>query len=193
MLAPFGNPVFAPFFALTFVVATVFQQFAVTLPVTMAARGVPPSDYGRVIALNGVLIVLIQPFTTRWLARYDRGAVLALASLLVGLGFGATELARTVWSYGATVVVWTLGEIIMSPVNAAVVADLAPPHARGRYQGAFQIAWGVSFFVSPALGSLVLGRFGSAALWSGCAIVGALAAAGHLAIAGPRRRRLSVE
>ncbi len=31
--------------------------------------------------------------------------------------------------------IWTLGEIIYAPVASAYVADIAPEHLRGRYQG----------------------------------------------------------
>ena len=41
-------------------------------------------------------------------------------------------------SYGLMlfVVIWTFGEIVESPSTSAFVADRAPEHARGRYQGA---------------------------------------------------------
>jgi MFS family permease len=40
-----------------------------------------------------------------------------------------------------TVLIWTLGEIIYAPVASAYVADIAPEHLRGRYQGAWGLTW----------------------------------------------------
>ena len=57
--------------------------------------------------------------------------------VVVGLGFGLTALAGSVLAYAATVVVWTLGEIVTAGLGAAIVADLAPPSMRGRYSGAY--------------------------------------------------------
>jgi hypothetical protein len=53
------------------------------------------------------------------------------------------------------------------------------------------MSWGVAFTAAPIVGGEVLTRFGSAVLWLGCLVVGALVALGHLAAAGPRRRRLA--
>ncbi len=190
-LAPFRDAVFLQFAALTLLVGTVFLQFTVALPVEMAARGIPPVAYGQVLAVNGLLIILLQPFTTRWLAPYRRSWVLAAAALLIGLGFGLTGLAKTVPMYAVSVGVWTLGEILMSPVSASVVADLAPTALRGRYQGAFHFSWSVSMFTGPMLGSWVMGTLGSGWLWIGCVLAGLLGAVGHLLIAAPRRARMA--
>ena len=79
---------------------------------------------------------------------------------------------------------------MFSPVTPTVLADLAPVHLRGSYQGAYQMVWGASAFVAPALGALVLGKLGGSALWSGCFVLGCVAGALHLAIGPARRRRL---
>ncbi|MHB8873582.1 MAG: MDR family MFS transporter [Myxococcaceae bacterium] len=190
LLAPFRDGVFLPFLALTFVVALVFHQFLSALPMEMGARGVSAADYGRVIALNGVMIVLLQPFATLWLAHRSRAAVLAAGAAFTGLGFGFNALATTVPLYAVSVAIWTIGEIVMSPANASVVADLSPPSMRGRYQGAFALSWSFSMLGAPLLGSFVLGSAGRLWLWGGCAALGLLAAAGHLAIAQARRARV---
>ncbi len=70
-------------------------------------------------------------------------------------GSGVNALAGTLPAlavYATGVVLWTLGEVSGFPVAAAIVADLAPPELRGRYQGAFSMAWGVAFTVAPVLG-----------------------------------------
>jgi MFS family permease len=81
--------------------------------------------------------------------------------------------------FALVVLVFTLGEIGFSTAGPTLIADLAPVRERGRYQGAFQLAWGLSGVAAPALGSLVLGRFGSRALWLGCLAAGLVAAGLH--------------
>jgi MFS family permease len=71
----------------------------------------------------------------------------------------------------------------------AVVADLAPPHLRGRYQGVFGLAFGVAGALAPFLGTRVLTAFGSSALWAGCAAVSAVAAVGLLVAVRAAQRR----
>ncbi len=184
------DTVFLSFVALSFLLAFLFLQFNSTLPLDMRAHGLGPSDFGLLIAINGVLIVLLQPFATRVLGRFRRGNVMALSGLLAGLGFGLNAVAGTAPLYAVAIVVWTLGEILQSPVASAIVADLAPPHARGRYQGVFFMSWGLASFAAPVTGGWVMERFGATTLWSFCFAVGALIAVGHLFVAGARRRRL---
>ena len=76
------------------------------------------------------------------------------------------------------------------PGGLGLVADLAPPDLRGRYQGAFYMSWGMAFTLSPLVGGEVLQRFGGTVLWLGCLATGAVAAALHLAAGPARRRRL---
>jgi hypothetical protein len=51
------------------------------------------------------------------------------------------------------------------------------------------MAWGLSSFVWPAAGALVMGQLGAPALWLGCLALGVLGAAGQIAAAPLRARR----
>jgi MFS family permease len=166
----------------------VFQQSSTTFPLDMSAHGVSKATFGVILGLNGVLIVLLQPVLGPLLVRRDRSKTLAAGALLVGLGFGLNAIASVAPLYALGVVVWTVGEIGVLPVASSVVADLAPRELRGRYQGAFGLAFGVATFLAPPLGTVILQRFGSAALWAGCLTLGGAVAVGHLLL-GPALRR----
>jgi MFS family permease len=165
-----------------FVFILVFWQFQVAMPVDMARHGLGPAEFGRVLAVNGVMIAVLQPFLAPWAGRFRRARVLAAGSLLVGLGYGAYALCTMVWQYALATAVWSLGEILLLPVASAVVADLSPEGLRGRYQGAFGLCFGLGMLVSPVLGAVVLERLGATALWAGCLGVSVAVAAAHLAL-----------
>ena len=170
----------------------VFCQFQVTAPVDMAAHGLSPAGFGRVMAVNGLLIALLQPFAARLTRGLDTGAALAVGAALVGLGYGAYALCSVEWHYALATALWTLGEILSLPTVAALVAGLAPMALRGRYQGLYGLTFGIGITLSPALGSTLMERFGARPFWAGCLALSLLVAGGHLVIAGPRRRRLSL-
>ena len=115
--------------------ATIYFQGYSTLPLAMADDGLPSQTYGLVIALNGVVIVLVQPFLGKWLVKLDRPKLLAASMLVVGLGFGLGAVVHSWWGYGLSVVVWTIGEIGFAAVIGAVFADLAPVDLRGALHG----------------------------------------------------------
>jgi MFS family permease len=166
----------------------VMMQHMSTLPIAMAADGLSAATYGWVIAVNGVLIVLGQLFVPKLIDGFDRSRVLALSALIMGIGFGLVAFADAAWFFALTVVIWTLGEMLQSPSNAATVAALSPPTLRGRYQGLSSLNWSAGTALAPVVGGLTQEHLGDAALWLGCFGICALVAVGHL-VTGPRRER----
>jgi MFS family permease len=180
---------FVVFLLLHVVYGGLLLQFFAAAPIDMAAKGLGPAQFGRVMAVNGIVIAVLQPFAARVVGGVDRARVLAVAAVLTGAGYGLFAIVHTPWLYAAAVAILTLGEIAYSPTAATLVADLSPVAQRGRYQGAFGMAWGLAMTLGPALGSIALDAFGATAVWAGCAGVGVATAAGQLAAGRSRRER----
>jgi len=174
---------FMAFVALTFLVGVIYKQVDVGLAADIGAHGISPRGFGAIVAVNGVLIVLLSPSIASRLSPLPRGPVLAAAAVCTGLGFALHAPAATVLGFIGGVVLWTFGEIASFPASSALVAERAPAHLRGRYQGAFIMSWGAAAFVGPSVGSLVMGRFGADALWLACGLLGVVAAAGFWIVA----------
>ena len=189
-LTPLRDGVFLAFGLPVLAGAFVFFQSHSALPLDLSLHGATPQTFGGIIAVNGVLIVLLQPFANRVVGRLRRSTALALSGALTGLGFGMHGLSDSVLGARLAVGVWTLGEIVQAPVAPAVVADLAPAHLRGSYQGAYHMLWGLAACAAPAAGGWALGHWGSGPLWASCLVIGLLCALMHLAIGPARRRRL---
>jgi MFS family permease len=187
--APYMDQPFALLVLLSVLILLVFMQHLAALPVAITMGGVPKALLGVVLALNGILIVFVQPPLAPRLGRRNPSRMLALGALLVGVGFGMNALGRSALLFSVATMVWTVGEIFTLPIANAVVAEVARPEMRGRYQGAYGLAFGVAGFGAPLLGMSVLQRFGSGALWMGCLGLGLVVAIGHLALE-PRLTRL---
>jgi MFS family permease len=192
MLDVLRDRVFMVVVGLTFLFALVFMQHLSALPVQMGDDGLSASQYGTVIALNGLLIVFVTVPLTRWLQAYDTAKVLAVSSTFVALGFGATAWASSVPAYAATVAVWTVGEVIGAATGPTVVAGLSPAAMRGRYQGLFGFSFAAAAMCAPLLGGTAYQHLGGTVLWVGCFAVSMLNAVGHL-FAGPARARRFAE
>ena len=167
---------------------TLFLQAFSTLPLVMAADGLGPATYGAVLAGNGLVIVVAQPLAIRLLGGSDRGTVLSVSMLLVGLGFGLCAVLHGA-GYTAAMLVWTAGEIGVAVVFGATFADLAPADLRGGYMGVAAATWGLGSVLGPLLGTAVLHHSGPTVLWATCAATGIALFAAQLAVAPALRRR----
>lgn len=191
-LAPYRDVPYVAFLVLAFLYAVLFLQNAAAFPLDMTSHGHSPATYGMILALNGLLIVAIQPFLGPLLTRRDRSRTLAAGALFTAVGFGLNAFAHTVPLYVVGVVLWTLGEMCVLPVANAMVSDLAPTDRRGRYQGGYSLSWGLAVASAPLIGMSVLEHAGARTLWLGVATTAVGIAIAHLALA-PRLRRLRAE
>ncbi|RJL32570.1 MFS transporter [Bailinhaonella thermotolerans] len=170
----------------------VYLQSFTTMSIAMTRQGLPVEGYGLVMAVNGIVIVVLQPLVAKWLGRFDQSRVLALGMALVGVGFAVKALMTTVVGYGVAVAVWTLGEVLTAGIAAAIVAGLAPAHLRGRYMGLFGLTWSLGGLLAPLLGTQILQHANVPTLWVTCGVLAALGGAGQLLIAPAVRRRALV-
>jgi MFS family permease len=166
--------------------AFVYFQANATFPLQITESGFSNADYGLLISLNGLAIVVLELPLTSITQRTPTIPTLALGSLLVGLGFALNAWAETLAAFAVTVFIWTIGEIVYAPVASAYVADIAPTHLRGRYQGAWDLTWGLAFMLGPGIGAALFAWHGDA-FWLFCGVLGVLSAG--LLLAGSRTPR----
>ena len=171
---------FLLFLAAVLVTGAVYSQNVSTLPLHIREAGFSPSTYGLLQSLNGVIVVLLELPVISWTQRHDRFRVVALGELLIGLAFATLLFADTLPLLVGMIVLWTIGEMIESPVASAIVADRAPAHARGRYQSAFGSMFGLAWIVGPVLGTYAY-SVNDALLWVACGALGVAAAVFSLA------------
>jgi predicted MFS family arabinose efflux permease len=184
--------IFLVFVGLALLQAVLSAQSSTILPLQMRADGLSPSGYGLVMALAGGLIVVGQLFVPRLIAGRRKARVLAVSLVLTGLGYGSVGLAGSLGPYLACATVWTAGAMLAAPPNATIMAELAPPLLRARYQAVFFLTFALAGFLAPALGGLSWQHLGSA-YWLVIGAAGLLAAAGHLAAGPARERRVAAE
>ena len=164
---------FIVFMIATLCAAIIDCQMGSTFALHVKSLGFPSRTYGLLISTNGLLIVFFELSITQWTRHFRPRPIIALGYLLAGVGFALTGIARTVPVLAATVVVWTLGEMISSPVSGAYAAQLAPEQYRGRYMGLFIMVWSLGMVIGPPAGTLVF-EHNPAAVWAACGALGVI-------------------
>jgi MFS family permease len=163
--------------------AAIYMQNVSTFPLHVREAGYSTSVYGTLQALNGVIVVLLELPITSWTGRRSRTRMVALGAVLIGLSFASLVVATSIPALAGMVLVWTLGEIISSPVSSAFVADRSPEHARGRYQASLGVMFAMGAVVGPTIGTAAY-DVSPDVLWIGCGVAGVLSAG--LALAAGR-------
>ena len=156
--------------------AAVFFQHEGALPLDVVRDlGLPASFFGWMFTINTGLIVLFEVRLNLSTSHWPHRKSLFIGGLFIAVGFGAMAFAQTGAAIAGTVVIWTIGEMILLPSMSNVVAELAPPDRRGEYMGLYSMSWGLAFAVGPWLGTFALERFGRVTLWAGTFVVAAAA------------------
>lgn len=168
----------------------VYLQSMSTLALHMKAEGLSTSDYGLIVSLNGLLVVFLELPIASVTQRLDARRVIAVGFFVTGLGFALTAFAGTMPLLAATVVLWTIGEVVDAPVSSAYIAALAPEHMRGRYMGAWGLTWSLGLMLAPSLGARSYNAAPDGA-WLACGVIGAAAAA--IVLAFGREKRIEPE
>ena len=176
-----GDRPFLCYCLATLCICSVYSQAITTFPLYLAERGFDPEIYGMIIAVNGIMIVFLQLPVTAIIARRSRTNVMILAACLTAVGFGMIGVVSSVTLFVVSVVVWTLGEIMMAPLSSAIVSDMAPIELRARYMGAFTMCFSLGMITVPIAG-FTLERLGSGWLWAGTLGMGLIAACLYAAI-----------
>ncbi|MFE5615021.1 MFS transporter [Streptomyces sp. NPDC056524] len=124
------------------------------------AAGIQPSTLGIALAANTAVIVVAQFVVLRFVERRRRSRVIAAVGLIwavawviagyAGLGHGSQAMATA--AFVSTYALFGLGEAMLSPTVAPLVADLAPESAVGQYNSAFALVKQLALAVGPAVG-----------------------------------------
>lgn len=124
------------------------------------AAGISTSALGTALATNTAVIVIAQFAVLRFVERRRRSRVIAAVGLIwavawgvagyAGLGHGSQAMATA--AFISTYALFGLGEAMLSPTVAPLVADLAPAGMAGQYNSAFALVKQLALAVGPAVG-----------------------------------------
>jgi len=138
------------------------------------------TTWSLLLALNAAVVAVLSYPAMRAAAGVDRMLLLAGSSVFIAVGLGGTALARPGWQLYALVCVLSAGEVLLGPVAAAVVSEMAPEAIRGRYNGAWTIVWNGGASLAPAFGGWSMQTLGGRPTF---AIVGAVGLLGAVLFA----------
>ncbi|MFF4251311.1 MFS transporter [Streptomyces sp. NPDC001663] len=153
----------------------VYIQTTVGLPLHVSDVGMNARDFGLLMALNGLVVVLFELPLISVVSRYRPHHVLAVGNLFTCVGLTLTGFTTGMGLLAVTVLIWTFGEMVYSSIAQAHLASLTPPGLIGRYQGLYGAAYTIGTGAGPIVGGAVY-AFAPWALWTMVGVLGLLSA-----------------
>ncbi len=143
-------------------------------------RGFSSEQFGFLLSLNALMVVLLQMPFTRLTAKWKPMLAIAFGNVLYVIGFTMFGFIGSFNMCLTAMVIITIGEMIYAPKEQAIVADFAPEHMRGRYMAIRSFAWIIPVAFGPLGAGIIMDNFDPRLLWYAAGFIGTLSVIGFL-------------
>ena len=163
---------------LSFIGAFILAQMcAVTIWILMPVYAnniynVPEKQYGFIPTTNALMVVFFQVFVTGITKRYRPLPVMMIGTFFYALGVGSVAFGHSFLGFWISIIIMTVGELILMPTASAYVAMLAPPAMRGRYMSISGLTWPIAAGIAPLLGGYLNDNITPVSTWIGGFLIG---------------------
>jgi MFS family permease len=134
--------------------------------------GLPEQLYGFIPMTNALMVVFLQVQITNQTKQHHPLRVLALGTFFYAAAVSSISIGRGFWYFWISMVILTLGELMLVPTATSFAANLAPLDMRGRYMGVYSLSWSVAAGIGPVFGGFLNDQIGPRAIWLGGGLVG---------------------
>ena len=170
---------FLAFIGVSVMMTLVYMNMNSTLGVYLRDQhGQPEIRFGALLSINAIMVVFLQFWVTKRIEKYKPMLIMAAGSLLYAFGFAMYGFVSTFALFVTAMVIITIGEMVISPIQQSMVASFAPETMRGRYMAVSGLTWSLAFTVGPYFAGLILDSPNPSLLWIVCGFIGLLAALG---------------
>jgi MFS family permease len=129
--------------------------------------GILENQYGFIMTVNALMGAFLQYPMSHLTRRYPPALMLALGAVFYALGLGSVSLGSTFVHFIISMVIMTIGELILMPTAMTMVAQISPIDMRGRYMSAYSLTMGAAKGLGPMIGGFLNDTFAPVAMWYG--------------------------
>jgi MFS family permease len=135
---------------------------------------VPERHYGFIPATNALMVVFLQIYITQITKRHRPLPVMMAGTFFYTIGVGSVAFGQSFIGFWISIVIMTIGELILMPTASAYVAELAPVEMRGRYMSVAGLTWSAAAGIAPILGGFLNDNVSTVAPWYGGFVIGVI-------------------
>lgn len=147
------------FFALVMVgYSFVYSQWSFLYPLNIS-KMVPGNGagfYGMLVSLNAVIVITMTPLITKLISGKKSIIRIFLGGILYTAGFGMMGFISSISFVYISVIILTIGEIVVTTSSGPFIANHTPASHRGRMQSVLPIIMGFGYTIGPAVVGQIL-------------------------------------
>jgi MFS family permease len=175
IITPWKDKIYVLILILVFLNAIIFTQLFNTWPIYLRDfYGLLEDKIGLLVMVNAFLIVLFEMPVIHKLEKSEHLRIIAIGSLLLSAGFALLPLGATFRFAVLTVIIWTIGEIMVFPLLTGFISNRAPERSRGKYLGMYNFSFSLALVIGPLFGTNIYDFVSPVILWLSCGMLGIL-------------------
>ena len=170
---PYQDYTFLWFLLLLFFMGFVFSQIFSTWPLFLDQQNGFSEDYvGFLLAINAIFVAIVEMPIIHRLENKDPVRVMAVGALFFFVGFSILPLDESFLFAAFSVIIWSIGEILIFPIATGFVANRTKTSNLGKYMGLYNFNFSLSIALGPLAGSWVYTELWPDMLWFLIGILG---------------------
>ena len=186
--------VYILFLSVSAIMVIVYMQMNSTLSVFLLdVHGFPLQSFGLLLSMNAFMVVLFQFWIAKKISKYAPMKVIAIGALFYVVGFGMYGFISAVYLFFIAMIIITIGEMIVTPIQQTVVAKFAPEDKRARYMAMFGFHWAIPNLFGVLLAGLVWDNIGPNWVWYFAGILSFFSVVGFWSLNRAAQKRFSKE
>ena len=136
--------------------------------------GITKPQLSILFTINGLMVVFFQYFITNLIPAKRELAALWIGAFVYGFGYLFVGFAGGLSFLIFSVIIITIGEMIVTPTSLSYASIIALDTHKGRYLGFFNLAQSLGWAVAPLIGGILIDTFTGKSI-SSWAIIASLA------------------
>ena len=186
--------VFMLFLFVSAIMVMVYMQMNSTLSVFLwEVHNFPLQSFGLLLSMNALMVVVLQFWITKRISKYAPMKVMAIGALFYVVGFGMYGFISAVFLFFIAMIIITIGEMIVTPIQQTAVASFATDDKRGRYMAMYGFSWGIPNLFGVLVAGLIMVNIGPNWVWYIAGILSLISVVGFWSLNGVTKKRFSKE
>lgn len=171
--SPFNDYFFLFMLAMLLLMGFLFVQFFNTWPLYLrSSYSLAENQIGLLIAFNAILVSVVEMPLVHKLEKGNVLRSIAWGALFLFTGFAILPFSTGFAFALFTVFIWSIGEMLVFPMTAGMIANRATDANRGKYMGLLSFNFSLAFVIGPMIGSGIYTKFGGDFLWYASGLAG---------------------